>query len=80
MKNQHRWETLWVNGEPIHDDGYDLEVRYLAERDEGMGEYEVRWYNPVPGGAYRFVIEPRQGHPTLISQEFFYKGFPAVVP
>ena len=80
VERQQGWETLWVNGEPIHDDGYDLEVRYLAARDDGMGEYEVRWYNPVPGGVYRFVIEPRQGHPTLISQPFTYKGFTAAIP
>ena len=77
VERQQRWEALWVNGEPIHDDGYDLEVRYLAARDEGMGEYEVRWYNPVPGGVYRFVIEPRQGHPALVSQPFTYTGFSA---
>jgi len=80
VEDQHRWETLWVNGEPIHDDGYDLEIRYLAERDDGMGEYEVRWYNPVPGGVYRFVVEPRQGYPTLISQPFTYKGFSTATP
>jgi neutral ceramidase len=80
VKTQQRWETLWVNGEPIHDDGYDLEVRYLAERDDGMGEYEARWYNPVPGGTYRFVIEPRQGHPPLISLPFNSKGVVAATP
>jgi neutral ceramidase len=80
VKNQQGWETLWANGEPIHDDGYDLEVRYLAGRDDGMGEYEVRWYNPVPGGTYRFVIEPRQGRPTLISQPFNSKGLAAAAP
>jgi hypothetical protein len=80
VKNQEQWEALWVNGEPIHDDGYDLEVRYLADRGEGMGEYEVRWYNPVPGGVYRFVIEPRQGHPALISQPVIHGGFTAAVP
>jgi hypothetical protein len=80
VKNQQRWEILWVNGEPIHDDGYDLEVRYLAERKDGMGEYEVRWYNPLPGGTYRFVIEPRYGHPPLISQPFNSKGVVAATP
>jgi neutral ceramidase len=80
VKNQERWETLWVNGEPIHDDGYDLEVRYLAERDDGMGKYEVRWYNPILGGPYRFVIEPRHGHPPLISQPFNSKGVVATTP
>jgi neutral ceramidase len=80
VERQHRWEALWVNGEPIHDDGYDLEVRYLAARGEGMGEYEVRWYNPAPGGAYRFVVESRQGQPALVSQPFTYTGFSAKAP
>ena len=80
VERQHRWEALWVNGEPIHDDGYDLEVRYLAARGEGMGEYEVRWYNPAPGGAYRFVVESRQGQPALVSQPFTYTGFSATAP
>jgi neutral ceramidase len=80
VERQQRWETLWVNGEPIHDDGYDLEVRYLAARENGMGEYEVRWYNPVPGGVYRFAVEPRQGHATLVSQPFSFTGFGAATP
>jgi neutral ceramidase len=80
VERRQRWETLWVNGEPIHDDGYDLEVRYLAARGEGMGEYEARWYNPAPGGAYRFVVESRQGQPALVSQPFTYTGFSAKAP
>ena len=80
VNRQQAWETLWVNGEPIHDDGYDLEVRYLADRDDGMGEYEVRWYNPVSGGTYRFVIEPRPGQPTLLSQPFTVPGVAAAAP
>jgi neutral ceramidase len=80
IERQQRWETLWVNGEPIHNDRYDLEVRYITARDEDMGEYEVRWYNPVPGGVYRFVVAPRQGHPALVSQPFTYTGFSAQTP
>lgn len=80
VQSQQGWELLRANGEPIDDDGYDLEIRYLAARDDGMGEYEVRWYNPVPGGVYRFVIEPRQGHPTLLSRPFTYKGPNASAP
>lgn len=69
-----QWQLMRADGEPIHDDGYDLEVRYLGERDDGMGEYEVRWYNPVPGGPYHFVIEPRREHPALVSQAFIYRA------
>jgi neutral ceramidase len=75
VKNPQHWETLWVNGEPIHDDGYDLEVRYLGHLDKGMGQYELRWYNPVPGDEYRFRIEPRGEHPALVSRAFLYRGF-----
>ena len=74
VETDDRWAPLWVNGEPIHDDGYDLEVRYLGELSDGMGRYEVRWYNPVPGGKYRFVIEPRHPHSALISQAFIHEG------
>jgi len=63
------------NAEPVNDNGYDIEVRYLKKLDDGMGEYEVRWYNPVPGGEYRFVIEPRCKHSKLVSPAFIYNGF-----
>jgi len=56
---EDQWVPMVTDGRPIHDDGYDVEVRYLRKLDDGMGAYEVRWYNPVPGGQYRFVIEPR---------------------
>ena len=74
VKTDPGWAPLSVNDEPIHDDGYDLEVRYLRRLDDGMGEYELRWYNPAPGGEYRFVIEPRGKRPALASQAFLYKG------
>ena len=70
-----RWTAMFNNGEPIDDDGYDLEVRYLRDLDEGMAEYEVRWYNPVPGGTYRFVIEPRGEQPVLTGRAFAFNGF-----
>jgi len=75
VKSNSQWVLLSVRGEPIHDDGYDLEVRYLGHVDKGLGQYELRWYNPVPGGEYRFRIEPRGEHAALISQAFFYRGF-----
>jgi neutral ceramidase len=74
-KIDEQWVPMMENGEPVNDDRYDLEVRYLKKLDEGMGEYEVRWYNPVPGGEYRFRIEPRCRHSALASRAFIYKGF-----
>ncbi len=71
-KVNDQWMLLSVQGVPVHDDGYDLEVRYLGHLDKGMGQYEVRWYNPVPGGEYRFRIEPRGEHPALVSRAFSY--------
>ncbi|MHC4715775.1 MAG: neutral/alkaline non-lysosomal ceramidase N-terminal domain-containing protein [Planctomycetota bacterium] len=76
VRTDGSWELLRVSGEPIHDDGYDLEVRYLRRRAGGMGKYEVRWYNPVPGGEYRFVIEPRGEYAALTSRAFLYRGSP----
>lgn len=68
---QHgQWYPLQVDGVPVNDDGYDLEVRYLDERDQGMGEYESRWYNPLPQGTYRFVIEARHGQERIVSEPF----------
>jgi hypothetical protein len=51
-----------------------LEVRYLGALADGMGKYEMRWYNPVPGGEYRFVINARGGHSALISPVFVCNG------
>ncbi|UCG48125.1 MAG: neutral/alkaline non-lysosomal ceramidase N-terminal domain-containing protein [Phycisphaerales bacterium] len=69
-----RWTQMFNNGEPINDDGYDVEVRYLRDLDDGMAEYEVRWYNPLPGRTCRFVIEPRGGQPALTGPEFILNG------
>jgi len=73
IKVDERWMPMVDDGKPIDDDGYDMEVRYLEELGDGTGEYEVRWYNPVPGGTYRFRIEPRGKHPVLTSRAFLYK-------
>jgi neutral ceramidase len=75
VKINEQWVLMRANGEPIDDDGYDMEVRYLKKLGEGMGKYEVRWYNPVPGGEYRFLIELRCKHSALVSRAFMYKGF-----
>jgi neutral ceramidase len=78
VKTNGEWVPMFVDGKPIDDDGYDMEVRYLKKLGEGMGKYEVRWYNPVPGGEYRFVIEPRRRHSALVSRSFTYKGFAGI--
>ena len=75
VKIDEKWVRMVEDGKPIDDDGYDMEVRYLKKLDDGMGEYEVRWYNPVLGGEYRFVIEPRCKHAPLVSRAFIYNGF-----
>jgi neutral ceramidase len=73
VKIDDKWVPMVEGGKQINDDGYDLEVRYLKKLDEGMGKYEVRWYNPVRGGEYRFRIEPRGKHPVLASRAFVYE-------
>lgn len=75
VKINEQWTPMMAEDKPIDDDGYDMEVRYMRKLDEGMGEYEVRWYNPVVGGEYRFVIEPRGNYSVLTSRAFVYKGF-----
>lgn len=74
QKVNGNWQQLVVNGEPVFDDGYDVEVRYLDDADKGMAEYESRWYNPVAGGQYRFVIAPRDGRAPLISETFTWSS------
>jgi hypothetical protein len=54
---------------PISDEGYDIEVRYLANSRHNMGIYQARWYNPIIGN-YRFTIAARQSQPKLYSKLF----------
>ena len=75
VKINDKWIPMMKNDEPVNDDGYDVEVRYLRKLADRMGEYETRWYNPVPGGEYRFVIEARSKYAVLVSRAFTYKGF-----
>jgi neutral ceramidase len=74
VRRDGSWGLMRVSGEPIDDDGYDLEIRHLRTLAGGMGKYEVRWYNPVPGGEYRFVIDSRGACATLTSGAFLYEG------
>lgn len=73
-RDGNQWLELSVNNEPINDDGYDIEVRLLKDKKEGMATYETRWYNPVAGGEYRFVIESRGGQPELYSPTFTWQA------
>ncbi|MFT4906075.1 MAG: neutral ceramidase [Oleispira sp.] len=66
------WIEMNNAGEPITDDGYDIEVRLLDDENEGMAEYQVRWYNPIAGGQYRFVIAARKGQEPLLSKVFTF--------
>jgi neutral ceramidase len=75
VKIGDQWVLMSAHGEPIHDDGYDLEIRCVGDLDKGMAQYELRWYHPVPGGEYRFRIELRGKHPALVSRAFRYRGF-----
>lgn len=73
QRQANQWLELSVNNEPITDDGYDIEVRFLKDKKEGMSTYEARWYNPVAGGEYRFVIESRGEQPVLYSPTFTWQ-------
>ena len=51
---------------------YDRPVSYVRYAQSILGEYQARWYNPVAGGQYRFVIAPRDGQEQLISPVFTF--------
>ncbi|QQD23426.1 alkaline ceramidase [Venatoribacter cucullus] len=81
QRHGDQWQLLHNAGEPVHDDGYDIEVRYLkTHKDDGMAHYETRWYNPVAGGEYRFVIAGRAGQPALYSAPFHWQAGQQPVP
>ncbi len=71
-QRNNQWLLLDVDAEPINDDGYDIEVRYINSTNKGMAEYEARWYNPLIGGEYRFVIAARNNQTRLVSKGFIY--------
>lgn len=64
---------LSIGNHKIDDQGYDVEVRFTDDKDQGMAEYEVRWYNPqaakqqAAGKEYRFVIQSRLTDKPLVS-------------
>lgn len=74
IKGDNGWQPLAVGKHIINDQGYDVEVRLTDEEDQGMAEYEVRWYNPqaaqaqAAGKQYRFVIQRRLADRPLVSE------------
>jgi neutral ceramidase len=67
------WRPLVVNNVPVDDGGYDIAIICTkANTKDGMGVYEARWYNPVPGNGkhYRFKILPRGGEGVFYSPTF----------
>lgn len=71
MKNKDtHWQSFWYEQQPSTDEGYNIEIRHIANRKNNMAEYEVRWYNPVHGKHFRFNIYPRAQHKMLLSQTF----------
>jgi len=68
-KQQGKWDEVKKGHMPISDEGYDIEVRYLASTRHNMGIYQARWYNPIIGN-YRFTIASRQSQPALHSKIF----------
>lgn len=65
------WQSLKIAEHVINDEGYDVEVRHLGEQEQGMSEYELRWYNPVANGEYRFAIQPRLETQAILYSESF---------
>lgn len=69
-KTETRWQLMMNGYEPVSDEGYNIEIRYLGDAPQGMGQYEARWYNPVQGGGYRFTLAPRAEQTVLYSAPF----------
>jgi neutral ceramidase len=65
------WRIARVDGIPVNDEGYDLQILWLDAADQGMGVYELRWFNPVAeSGEYRFAVAPRAGQEAFYSRPF----------
>lgn len=74
VQTEDGWQPLNIGHHMINDEGFDIEVRLLDTEEQGMGEYQVRWYNPedapLKNAKYRFVISARGSQPELLSPEF----------
>ncbi|RLP55277.1 MAG: hypothetical protein D6160_05870 [Ketobacter sp.] len=59
--------------QPVSDEGYDMQIRYLEDLQHGMARYQLRWYNPqvaIPGQWFRFQVAPRSGLAEITSSAF----------
>ncbi|PCJ31094.1 MAG: hypothetical protein COA99_17495 [Moraxellaceae bacterium] len=69
----HAWSALSINGVEVNDAGYDMQLRYLDDKEKGMSRYEVRWFNPGLAGSkglFRFMVQGRAGLPPFYSSSF----------
>ncbi|OUS26795.1 hypothetical protein A9Q99_16380 [Gammaproteobacteria bacterium 45_16_T64] len=69
------WSQLWVNGIPVDDEGYDLQIRHIEDEEEGMSQYELRWFNPglaESEGMFRFKMNGRGGLSDYYSSIFTF--------
>lgn len=67
-----QWRSLYAGLMPVNDDGYDIDIRYLDDEDQGMATYQARWNNPKVGAKFRFKIHARAQDAPLYSQPFGY--------
>lgn len=67
-----QWQEVKIGNMPVTDEGYDMDVRYLDDENQGMAIYQARWYNPKVGGKFRFKIHARAAGEAIYSQPFSY--------
>ena len=66
------WAAAVVDGRPVDDQGWWIEVAHLGADDAGDHRYRVRWYEPAHrfGTRHRFVLLANNGRPELVSEPF----------
>lgn len=67
------WTPLVINHIPVDDEGYEMQLLFLTDMNDGHGRYELRWFNPIiaePEQAFRFKVEARGDAPVFYSKAF----------
>lgn len=67
------WVALLHSSRPVNDIWQkDLQLRWLANEENGMARYELRWNNPPtsPNFRFRFSVRPRADQPAWQSPQF----------
>ena len=62
-----------ARGEPVDDQGADLQLMHLGPAESGMARYALRWYHPpvaTPGQWFCFRVAARDQQPTFYSSAF----------